>query len=96
MAELRRCDELRQAVCTSEWEDMFILYCRRAVVKDQRLAWEINRLCVGLTTRIKERGYFIDELNVLVDKFVLEKMAEFLKETQDKDIDKDIDKLIKL
>ncbi|GKG18875.1 hypothetical protein Tco_0375974, partial [Tanacetum coccineum] len=60
-------------------------YCRRAAVEDSNLAREINRLCAGLTARIKEREYFIDELEVLADRFVPEKMVEFMKETQEKD-----------
>ncbi|GKB89986.1 hypothetical protein Tco_0962258 [Tanacetum coccineum] len=57
----------------------------RAASEDGSLAREINGLCDGLTTRIKEMGYFVDELDTLADIFVPEKMAEFLKETQDKD-----------
>ncbi|GKE41778.1 hypothetical protein Tco_1469062, partial [Tanacetum coccineum] len=84
MAKLPRCHELRWSCCSKEWEDMFILYCRRAVAEDGSLTMEINRLCDRLTARIEEREYFIDELGTLADIFVLEKMAEFLKETQDK------------
>ncbi|GJY32428.1 hypothetical protein Tco_0415923 [Tanacetum coccineum] len=80
-----RCHELRRSCCSKEWEDMFILYCRRAAAEDGSLAMEINRLCDGLTARIEDREYFIDELDTLADIFVPEKMAEFLKETQDKD-----------
>ncbi|GJY55945.1 hypothetical protein Tco_0455060 [Tanacetum coccineum] len=60
---------------------MFILYCRRAVVEDSNLAREIDGLCAGLTDRIEEKEYFIDELDVLVDEFVPKKMVEFIKET---------------
>ncbi|GJU87881.1 hypothetical protein Tco_1295427 [Tanacetum coccineum] len=67
---------------------MFILYCRRAAAKDSSLSMVINGLCAGLTARIEEREYFIDELDVLVDRFVLGKMAEILKETQEKDRNK--------
>ncbi|GJT38873.1 hypothetical protein Tco_0938738 [Tanacetum coccineum] len=81
MARLPRCHELHRSCCSKEWEDMFILYCRRAVVEDSSLASEINELCVGLTSRIEEREYFIDELDSASDVFVPEKMTEFLKET---------------
>ncbi|GKE73948.1 hypothetical protein Tco_1535989 [Tanacetum coccineum] len=64
---------------------MFMLYCRRAATEDSSLAGEINGLCDRLTSRIEEREYFIDELDLLVDSFVPEKLAEFLKETQEKD-----------
>ncbi|GJX37662.1 hypothetical protein Tco_0250965 [Tanacetum coccineum] len=88
MAVLPRCDELRQAACSPELEDMFILYCRRAIVEDIRLAREINGLCDGLTAIIEKREPFIGELDTLVDRFMSEKMCEFLKETQAKDTDK--------
>ncbi|GJT08690.1 high-affinity nitrate transporter 3.1-like protein [Tanacetum coccineum] len=88
MAALPRCDELRRAACSPEWEDMFILYCRRAIAEDIRLAREINGLCDGLTAVIKERELFICELDTLVDRFMPEKMCKFLKETQAKDTDK--------
>ncbi|GKA11289.1 hypothetical protein Tco_0690722 [Tanacetum coccineum] len=85
MAELPRCDELRRTCCSREWEDMFILYYHRVAAEDLSLAREINGLCISLTARIEEREYFIDELDVLVDMFVHEKMAKFLKENQEKD-----------
>ncbi|GJR60296.1 hypothetical protein Tco_1502458 [Tanacetum coccineum] len=88
MAELPRIDELRRAASSSNWENMFMLYCRRAIVEDERLVWDINSLCAGLTARIEERWSFIGKLDVLADEYVPDKMAEFLKETQSKDIDK--------
>ncbi|GKD44801.1 hypothetical protein Tco_1269446 [Tanacetum coccineum] len=88
MATLPRCDKLREAACSSEWEDMFILYCHRAIVKDLRLAREINGLCDGLTVMIEERELFIGEPETLLDRCVPDKMCEFLKETQAKDMDK--------
>ncbi|GJW12003.1 hypothetical protein Tco_0164686 [Tanacetum coccineum] len=81
MAALPRCDELRQAAHSSEWEDMFILYCHRAIVEDIRLAREINAV-------IEEIKLFIGDLETLVHRFVPEKMCEFLRETQAKDTDK--------
>ncbi|GJU38848.1 hypothetical protein Tco_1191805 [Tanacetum coccineum] len=86
MAALPRCDELRRAVNSSEWEDMFILYYRRAVSEDVRLAREINALCVGLTAVIEEKENFVDELDVLVDRFVPEKMDVFMKESPEEKI----------
>ncbi|GJW95981.1 hypothetical protein Tco_0175653 [Tanacetum coccineum] len=88
MATLPRCDELRQAACSSEWEDMFILYCHRAIAEDSRLVREINGLCDGLTVMIEERELFIGELETLLDRFIPDIMCEFLKETQAKDTDK--------
>ncbi|GJT27945.1 hypothetical protein Tco_0908220 [Tanacetum coccineum] len=84
MAALPRCDELRQSVNSSEWEPMFILYCRIAISEDQRLAREINALCMGLTVVMEERDNFVDELDVLVGRFVPKKMVEFMKESQEK------------
>nr|GEV16852.1 hypothetical protein [Tanacetum cinerariifolium] len=85
MAALPRCDELHRAINSLEWEDMFMLYCRRAINDDLRLVREINALCAGLTAIIEERDNFVDELEVLVDRFVPKKMAKFMKETQGKD-----------
>ncbi|GJX10728.1 hypothetical protein Tco_0200587 [Tanacetum coccineum] len=67
MAALPRCDKLRWAVNSPEWEAMFILYYRRAISKDQRLARDINTLCIRLTVVMEERDNFVDELDVLVD-----------------------------
>ncbi|GJS60623.1 hypothetical protein Tco_0655407 [Tanacetum coccineum] len=69
LAALSRCDELRWAVNSSEWEDMFILYCRRAASEDLRLARESNGLCADLTAVIEEREHFINKLDILVDRF---------------------------
>ncbi|GJY61808.1 hypothetical protein Tco_0462465, partial [Tanacetum coccineum] len=69
IAALPRCDELRRVVNSPEWEDMFILYCCRAISEDIRLEREINRLCVGLTAVIEEIEHLVDELDVLVDRF---------------------------
>ncbi|GJW82768.1 hypothetical protein Tco_0155913 [Tanacetum coccineum] len=57
----------------------------RAIGEDLRLAREINALCAGLTAVMEERDSFVDELGLLVDRFVPEEMAEFLKESQEKD-----------
>ncbi|GKE58180.1 hypothetical protein Tco_1497365 [Tanacetum coccineum] len=60
----------------------------RAIAEDSRLARETNGLCDGLTAVIEERELFICELETLLDRFVLDKMCEFLKETQAKDTNK--------
>ncbi|GKA24561.1 hypothetical protein Tco_0710594 [Tanacetum coccineum] len=60
----------------------------RAISEDTRLVREINGLFAGLTTVIKEIEHLIDKLDVLVDRFMPEKMAEFLKETMAKDTKK--------
>ncbi|GJU49048.1 hypothetical protein Tco_1218603 [Tanacetum coccineum] len=52
------------------------------------LAREINKLCGDLTAIIEEREYFVDEIDTLVDQFMLEKTVEFMKETQGKDMEK--------
>ncbi|GKA21387.1 hypothetical protein Tco_0701376 [Tanacetum coccineum] len=71
MAVLPRCDELRRAINSPEWEAMFIFYYRRAISEDLRLAREINALCTGITAIIDERENFVDELDVLVDRSIL-------------------------
>ncbi|GJX82005.1 hypothetical protein Tco_0331486 [Tanacetum coccineum] len=85
MVVLPRCDKLRRTVNSPEWEAMFILYYRRAISKDQRLARMINALCMVLIIIIEERDNFVDELDMLAGRFIPDKMAEFIKESQDKD-----------
>nr|GEW39256.1 hypothetical protein [Tanacetum cinerariifolium] len=80
------CDELRRAISTADWEPQFILYYQRAMGEDQRLAWQINALCDTLTDVIERRENFVAELDMLVIKFVPGKMAEFMKETLNKDV----------
>ncbi|GJU36781.1 hypothetical protein Tco_1185135 [Tanacetum coccineum] len=67
-------------------EPQFILNCQRAIGEDQRLAWQINALCDALTNVIKQRENFVAELDMLVTNFVPGKMAEFMKETLNKDV----------
>nr|GEY73075.1 hypothetical protein [Tanacetum cinerariifolium] len=67
-------------------EPQFILYCERAMSDDSRLARQINALCDTLIDVIDGRDSFIGELDMLAYKFVRRKMAEFMKETQCKDI----------
>ncbi|GKC20569.1 reverse transcriptase domain-containing protein [Tanacetum coccineum] len=86
MAALLICYELRRINNSPDWEPMFILYCRRAMNEDLRLERHINALCDALTDVIDERENFVGELDMLVGRFVPEKMAEFMKETQGKDI----------
>ncbi|GJX35235.1 hypothetical protein Tco_0246792 [Tanacetum coccineum] len=66
MAALPRCDELLRAINSPKWEAMFILYCRMAINEDQRLAREINVLCMELTVVMEEKDNFVDELDVLI------------------------------
>ncbi|GKD71112.1 hypothetical protein Tco_1325202, partial [Tanacetum coccineum] len=73
-------------VSSPDWEPQFILYCERAKSDDVRLARQINTLCDTLTDVIDRRWGFVGELDMLAYKFVLGKMVEFMKETQDKDI----------
>ncbi|GJT87672.1 hypothetical protein Tco_1069389 [Tanacetum coccineum] len=83
MAALPRCDELRRAANSPEWEAQFILYCHRAISEDSRLAREINDLCARVTSIIEERESFVDELDVLAERHVQEMMAKFMRETLD-------------
>nr|GEU30097.1 hypothetical protein [Tanacetum cinerariifolium] len=56
-----------------------------AIGEDLSLAREINALCIGLTIVMEKRDSFVDELDLLVDRFMPEKMVEFTKESQEKD-----------
>nr|GEX18545.1 hypothetical protein [Tanacetum cinerariifolium] len=62
------------------------VYRIQAMVTDIRLAKEINVPCAYLTAVIDERENFMDELNVLAGRRVLEKMAEFIGMVQGKGI----------
>nr|GEX73804.1 hypothetical protein [Tanacetum cinerariifolium] len=65
MQILPRYDELRRAINSLEWDDLFILYYHRVASEDLRLANEINGLCAGLIAVIEERKHFINELDIL-------------------------------
>nr|GEX67005.1 hypothetical protein [Tanacetum cinerariifolium] len=86
MAALPICDELRRAVNLVDWEPQFIFYYRRAVTDDVRLARQINALCDTLTDVIERKESFVAELEMLGGKFVPGKMAEFMKDTLNKDV----------
>ncbi|GKA66088.1 hypothetical protein Tco_0765896 [Tanacetum coccineum] len=86
MAALRICDELRRSVGKVDWESQFKLRFRREISEDLRLAREINALCMRLTAIVDEREVFSDELDMLAGKHVPDKMAEFTKQVQNKDI----------
>ncbi|GKB03820.1 hypothetical protein Tco_0831963 [Tanacetum coccineum] len=85
MAGLPRCDELQRTANSLKWEPMMILYCRRAIAEDYRLAREITKIYGQLAAVIEEKDHFIQEWDVLVGRRVLEKTAKFMKETQAKD-----------
>ncbi|GJU45671.1 hypothetical protein Tco_1202937 [Tanacetum coccineum] len=86
MAALPICDELRRSVNSPDWEPQFIYYCKRSKLDDIRLARQINALCDTLTNVIDRTWSFVGVLEMLAYKFVPGKMAEFMKEMQDKDI----------
>ena len=86
MTSLPICDVLRRSVGTSDSEPQFIMRCRREINEDLRLATEINALCMCLTAIVDEREVFVDELDMLAEKYVPGKMAEFMKGIQNKDI----------
>ncbi|GKC34281.1 hypothetical protein Tco_1046665 [Tanacetum coccineum] len=86
MAMLPICDELRRSVNSFDWEPQFILRCHREISNDMRLSTEINALCDCLTVIVDERVNFVNELNMLPPEFVPVKMAELMKQIQDKDI----------
>nr|GEV01328.1 hypothetical protein [Tanacetum cinerariifolium] len=86
MVALPRCDELRRSINSPKYEAMFIFYFRWEIREDLRLAGEINALCARLTPIIDERKNSVDELDVLVGRSVPDKMDEFIKGVQGKDI----------
>nr|GEU93757.1 hypothetical protein [Tanacetum cinerariifolium] len=79
-------DELHRSVSSSEWKPQFIRRCNREISNDVRLGTEINALCARLNVIVDERVNFVDELDMLAQEFVPVKMAEFMKQIQDKDI----------
>ncbi|GJT10191.1 hypothetical protein Tco_0857233 [Tanacetum coccineum] len=91
MGRSPKCDELRQSANSTEWEDMFILYCRRAVVVDMRLAGAVSKLCREITVVNRGKDQFVEELDTLVGWFMSEKTSQFVKETQTKDMEKMIE-----
>ncbi|GKC01126.1 hypothetical protein Tco_0987262 [Tanacetum coccineum] len=86
MVALPICVELRRSVNTPDWELQFILRCRREITKDLRPARKINALCARVTAIVDERETFVDELDMLAGKHAPDKMAEFMKQVQGKDI----------
>ncbi|GKE30524.1 hypothetical protein Tco_1445908 [Tanacetum coccineum] len=86
MAALPICDELRNSANSLDWEPQFILRCRRKITKDLRLAREINALCARVTSIVDQREMFVDELDMLAGRHVLDKMADFMKQVQVPDV----------
>ncbi|GJV89429.1 hypothetical protein Tco_1533367 [Tanacetum coccineum] len=86
MAALPICDELRNSANSLDWEPQFILRCRREITEDLRLAREINALCARVTAIVDQREMFVDELDMLAGRHVPDKMANFMKQVQGKDI----------
>nr|GEW79155.1 hypothetical protein [Tanacetum cinerariifolium] len=86
MAALPICDELRRSVGKSNCEPQFILRCHREISEDLRLEREINALCMRSTAIVDEREVFANELDMLAGKYVSDKMGEFTKHVQNKDI----------
>nr|GFA69098.1 hypothetical protein [Tanacetum cinerariifolium] len=86
MTALPICDELCRSVGKSDWDPQFIMRCRRKISEDLILAREINALCMRLTAIVDEREVFADTLGMLAGKHVPDKMAEFTKQVQNKDI----------
>nr|GEW40874.1 hypothetical protein [Tanacetum cinerariifolium] len=81
-------DELRRSVNSSNWEPQFILQCHREISDDVRVGIKINALCARLTVIVDERVNFVDELDMLAPEFIPVKMADLIKQIQDKDIRK--------
>ncbi|GJV64923.1 hypothetical protein Tco_1475751 [Tanacetum coccineum] len=63
-----------------------IHHCHKEISEDLRLSREINALCARLTGIVDERERFVDELDRLIGRSVPERMAEFMKQVQGKDM----------
>ncbi|GKG25745.1 hypothetical protein Tco_0398891, partial [Tanacetum coccineum] len=55
MEALPICNDLRNSARSLDWESQFILRCHRKIVKDLRLAREINALCAHVTAIVDQR-----------------------------------------
>ncbi|GJT59097.1 hypothetical protein Tco_1002630 [Tanacetum coccineum] len=85
MVWLEICGELRSTTNYVHWEPMFILYCRRSMGEDYRIACEINMVALELNNVVIEKDQFLEELDSLSVRPVPAKTAEFLREIQAKD-----------
>ncbi|GJY22052.1 hypothetical protein Tco_0394618 [Tanacetum coccineum] len=85
MAWLPMCGELRSSSNSVYWEPMFILYCRRSMIEDYRLASEINRVAREVNNVVVVKDQFLEELDSLGVLPMPAKMAEFLREIQMRD-----------
>nr|GFB69057.1 hypothetical protein [Tanacetum cinerariifolium] len=65
MAWLEICGELRSTTKSVHWEPMFILYCRRSMGEDYRIAREINKVALKLGNVVTEKDRFLEELDSL-------------------------------
>ncbi|GJR04192.1 hypothetical protein Tco_0527176 [Tanacetum coccineum] len=88
MEGLPRCVESQWSANSLRWEEAMILYCCRSIVKDCRLARETDRLYRDVVAVVEERAQFLQELDTLPGRLMLEKMAEFLRDTQRKDTER--------
>ncbi|GKB27871.1 hypothetical protein Tco_0867272 [Tanacetum coccineum] len=59
---------------------------RLEITEDLRLAREINALCARMTAIVDQREMFVDELDMLARRHVPDKMVDFMKQVQGKDI----------
>nr|GEW49742.1 hypothetical protein [Tanacetum cinerariifolium] len=66
------------------WKDERRL--QREITENLRLVREINALCARVTAIVDQREMFVDELDMLAGRHVPDKMANFMKQIQGKDI----------
>ncbi|GKD03837.1 hypothetical protein Tco_1178811 [Tanacetum coccineum] len=59
--------KLQAADQSDDWVQMLVLYCWRSVDEDFRVAGVINKLCEEVDATNEETGYFIQELDVILD-----------------------------
>ncbi|GJX31552.1 hypothetical protein Tco_0241407 [Tanacetum coccineum] len=74
MEGLPRCDELLMSANSHKWEESMIIYCRRSIIEDSRIARETNRA--------REKEPFIQKLRNSKQGYGENVAAAYLKERQ--------------
>nr|GEY70996.1 reverse transcriptase domain-containing protein [Tanacetum cinerariifolium] len=92
---LTKCMALKERVSDWEWADMMALYCQNAVEEDSKFARRVGVLLKEMEAVYKERvdfikeleaviEMFVDELDMLAERHVPDKIANFIKQIQGK------------
>ncbi|GJS08165.1 hypothetical protein Tco_0364961 [Tanacetum coccineum] len=78
--------EARERALEIEMFVQKLMHDASEITKAPRLAREVNALCAHVTAIVDERQNFVKELDILVGRYVPDKMVEFMKQVQGKDI----------